>query len=72
VTDLIPFAGSTNDEADDSDLRKNVFQKGEDDGRRPKQGPITRSMARHIKAQDESEAPMHIKMVTTLSLCEHC
>jgi len=35
------------------------------------EGPITRSMARHIKAQEESKAPVHIKMLTTLSLCEH-
>jgi len=40
------------------------------DGRRPKQGPITKSMAIHIEAQ-ESEAPTHIKMLTTLSFGGH-
>jgi len=45
----VVFACSTNDEADDSDLTTNIFQEGGDDGRRPKQGSITRSMARHIK-----------------------
>jgi len=66
---LIPFVGSTDDEADDSDLRTNPFQEG-DDGRRPKQGLITRVMARHIEAREESKVLVHIKMLTTLSLCD--
>ena len=56
VTDLIPFAGSLDDEVDDSNLRTNPLQEGGDDRRSPMQGPITRSMARYIGDQEESEA----------------
>jgi len=49
VTNLIPFACSTDVEADDLDLRTNSLQEGGDDGRRSRQGPITRVMARHIE-----------------------
>ena len=38
-----------------------------DDGRRPKQALIIRSMTKHIEAQEESKAPIDIKMLTTLS-----
>jgi len=71
VTNFIPFAVSTDDEANDSNLRTNPFQKERNDGRTPKQGSITRFMVKHIEAQEKSETPVHINMLTTLSLCEH-
>lgn len=41
------------------------------DGRRSKQGPITRAMTRHIRDQEELETQVHIKMLTTLSLYDN-
>jgi len=70
--DLIPFVGSNDDEVDESDLRSNPFQEEGDDGRRPKQGPVTRAMIRHLKANEESEAPVQIKMLIILSFEDHC
>jgi len=52
------------------DLRTNPFQEGADDGRRPKQGLIIRSMSKHIEAQEESKTPTNIKILTTLSFSE--
>ena len=69
VTDLLPFTGSTDDKENDLDLRTNPVQEGEDDGRRSKQCPIARVMARHIEEQGESEAPVELKMLTNLIPC---
>ena len=33
------------------------------DGGRLRQGPVTRSMIRHLQASEESEAPVQIKML---------
>jgi len=52
------------------DLRTDPFQEGGNDGRRPKQGLIIRSMTKHIEAQEESKTPTDIKMLTTLSFSE--
>ena len=53
------------------DLRIDPSREGGDDGRRPKPGPITRSMARYTEAQEESETLTHIQMLTTLSFDGH-
>jgi len=37
------------------------------DGLRPKQGLIITFMKKHIEAQEESKAPINIKILTTLS-----
>ena len=59
VIDLIPFTGSTDDEANDPYLRTNPLQEGRDDRRSPKQGPTTRTMAKCI--HNEWDLDAHIK-----------
>jgi len=54
---LTPFAGSTNDEAETFDLRKNPFQEEGDDGRVLSKGPTTRAMARRIQKQWGATTP---------------
>ena len=41
------------------------------DGRRPRQGPVTRAMIKHLKVSEESKAPAQIKMMTILSFEDH-
>jgi len=55
VTDLIPFAGSTDDEEESTDSRTNPFQERGDDVERSRSGPTTRAMARRIHAELERE-----------------
>jgi len=48
VIDLIPFSGSTEDEAKNPNLRTNHLQEGGDDGRPSSKGPTTSAMAKQI------------------------
>ena len=72
VIDLIPFVDSNDDEVDESDLSIDPLQEGGDDGGGLRQGPITRAMLRHLEVSKESEAPIHIKMMTILSFKGSC
>lgn len=49
VTNFIPFARGTDDEANPSDLRSNPSQDGGDDDIPLAKGPTTREMAKRIQ-----------------------
>jgi len=68
---LIPFVGSNEDKVDEPDLRSNPFQEGGDDGRRPRQGSITRAMLKHLEANEELEVPTQMKLLTILGFEDH-
>lgn len=68
VTDLIPFAGNTNDESNSLNLRTNPLQDGGDDDRAPCRGPSTRSMARRIQDKWNSTKRSREKFLSTSSM----
>ena len=72
VIDLIPFVGSNEDKVDKPDLRSGPLQEGGDDGRGLRQDLVTRAMLRHLEASEESETPVHIKMLTIVSFDDFC
>lgn len=51
VSDLIPFVGSTTNEANPPNLGSNPFQERMDDGKPLAKGPTTRDMAKHTKEE---------------------
>jgi len=55
VMDLTPFAGSEDEEVEAYDLRTNPLQEEGDEGKRSSSGPITRSIARKIQEDWDSD-----------------
>jgi len=65
VSDLHPFVGGSNDEAESADLRINPLQEGGDDKRALNKGPTTRVISKRIQEECNSVEPRKVKFLST-------